>query len=95
MGGSLLTFVCPACGVREAAANPDALARLREERLCQGCRARRSLERRPELLPLLVGFWQTSRFPTSSSWLHATLSVKEPGIASPQPQKTARAEAPH
>ncbi|MBE0616998.1 MAG: hypothetical protein IH608_03600 [Proteobacteria bacterium] len=80
MRGSLLTFLCPACGTREQAANENALGRLRQEGLCQGCRARRSLERRPELLPLYVGFWKRSGFPASASWLAAVGSALPKGL---------------
>lgn len=70
---SVLSFQCPACGVREGVANGAALARLCHGGLCQGCRAARSLERRPELLPLFVEFWRKSGFPASSSWLNAAV----------------------
>lgn len=68
---SLLLFHCPACGAWERASTEAALLRLEHEGLCQGCRAARTLERRPELLPLFVGFWRKSGFPASSTWLAA------------------------
>jgi len=73
-----LSFVCPSCGTREPAPNPWALARLQQAGRCQGCRARDTLERRPELAPLFLAFWSRTGFPASASWL---ASVPEGGGA--------------
>ncbi|MDW7710869.1 MAG: hypothetical protein SCH98_10370 [Deferrisomatales bacterium] len=82
---SLLLFHCQACGVWERAATEDALVRLQREGLCQGCRAARTLERRPALLPLFVGFWRKSGFPASSAWLAAVLPPTAPAAAPDRP----------
>ena len=92
---TLLTFRCPACGAREQALNPQALGRLRQEGLCQGCRARRSLEGKPGLLPLFVGFWRRSGFPASSSWLDAVPARPAVTLASPKAEGPSVAAVRH
>ena len=43
-----------------------------DQKCCQGCRARLSLERNPGLIGLFLEFWyRTGAFPQSSSWMEA------------------------
>jgi len=90
---SLLLFHCPACGVCERAPTEAALLRLEREGLCQGCRAARTLERRPELLPLFVGFWRNSGFPASPSWLAAASPPAAHATAPERPAEPAAVSA--
>ncbi len=62
-------FRCPRCGHVELPVNPLARTRLEESGLCQGCRAARTLSRRPWLTADFVGVWQRVGFPASDSWL--------------------------
>jgi hypothetical protein len=64
-------FHCPACGTSEIPANKLARAKLMEVGLCQGCRAGKTFQRNPQLLPLFVAFWSRHGFPASDFWLEA------------------------
>ena len=95
MDGSPRRFGCPSCGVSAQAANEAALARIRESGLCQGCRAGRTLSRRPEITALLVGFWRRAGFPESSSWLGAAFPRSVPLLTAPESGETAAGRLAH
>jgi len=62
-------FRCPRCGHVELPANSLARAHSEASGLCQGCRASRTLSRRPWLTSDFVDAWQRVGFPASDSWL--------------------------
>ena len=67
--------VCPNCHEVISYCTLDALYRemvWSEQRCCQGCRARITLEKDPGLIGLFLDFWyRTGKFPESSSWIEA------------------------
>ena len=70
---------CRGCGHEQIPKNAAVQALLEEGGLCQGCRAARTFERRPWLLPSFVRTWELIGFPASDSWLgDLTLEPPEP-----------------
>jgi len=68
--------LCPQCRERITYDTFDSLYHeliSSDRKCCQGCRARISFERNPELVGLFLDFWyRTGSFPQSTSWLEAT-----------------------
>ena len=62
-------FRCRGCGREQIPTNAAVRARLEESGLCQGCRAARTFDRRPWLLPSFVRTWELVGFPASDCWL--------------------------
>ncbi len=67
--------LCPQCRERIIYDTLDSLYHeliSSDRKCCQGCRARTSFERNPELVGLFLDFWyRTGAFPQSTSWLEA------------------------
>lgn len=78
-------FRCPRCGHLQIPANPLAQACLEAGGLCQGCRAARTLRRRPWLLAGFVRTWEQIGFPESDSWLRDIPAAGEQDVPSAPP----------
>lgn len=65
----MIDWLCPKCNTHVGFPNACARDLARQAGGCQGCRARATLERKPELIELFVGFWtRCDGWPTSPSW---------------------------
>ena len=87
-------FHCPRCRTRERPANAAAAERLKRSRRCQGCRALDTLQARPWLLPLFVGFWRNAGFPASDEWFRGLAAPADGAAGSKTAEGTATCAAP-
>jgi hypothetical protein len=60
---------CPRCGHEPLLVTPGERAWVAAGGLCQGCRAARTLRRRPWLLAQFVSAWDVTDYPGSPTWL--------------------------
>lgn len=71
MDKRLIEWACPKC--KTTVLFPTLLALSLAERAggCQGCRAKATFEKKPELMALFLDFWGRRGFPQSASWTQA------------------------
>ena len=63
---------CPQCGESIRFSDLLALQLAEDAGRCQGCRARATLQRRPELASVFLDLWEwADAWPQSSSWVQA------------------------
>ena len=67
----MLEWTCPKCGTVVELSNQMALLLIERAGACQGCRARKTLEHKPELLQTFLEYWNRAGYPESDSWLLA------------------------
>jgi len=64
----LIEWMCPTCKTVVLLDNEKARKLAEQAGGCQGCRAKVTFEKKPELMSLFVGFWTRTSFPQSASW---------------------------
>jgi hypothetical protein len=66
---------CPQCGEDLRFSSLLAVRMTEKAGGCQGCLARSTFKRRPEVVPIILDFWiRTGRWPQSSTWMEAVKS---------------------
>ena len=70
-----ILWQCPKCKHVVHIKNESALALVKKAGACQGCRAKATMQKKPELIGIFLDFFADAGAPESPSWMDAVEEV--------------------